>query len=120
MLGDKRRLELYPCRSTGTELDTRGLPDGYTATLSAKRYDGLVAGELFSLALTAEAGQDGHTRFVGTVDISGAVLDAAIALDDQQLLEGFRARVQVKFAAGDNSEIFRPSFLVVIRNNIDA
>lgn len=117
--GDKLGLELYLVEVRGQSVLPIALPTGYTCTLNARRADALNDTEIFSQALTrSPAKQEGHTAFTGTLDLTGTSVTDTLAIDDPQLTDGVRLKVQATIAADDNSEIRQPSFIAILRASI--
>lgn len=120
--GEKLKTELYLVEVRGQEVAPIAIPADYTCTLSAKRLDAANETEIFSVELTrSSTKQNGHTAFTGTIDLTGAPVAATLLIDDEQLTDGVRLRVQVHIADNENPtlEELRPSFVAILRANID-
>lgn len=118
--GDKFPIELYICELRGQAVEPIELPAAYTCTVSAKRADAANDTEIFSAALARGTGQqDGHQAFTGTIDLTGADVAQTLLIEDAQLTEGVRLRVQVKIASAGDAEIRRPAFIAILRANLD-
>ena len=117
--GDKLAVEIYPCEVRGQDVLPVDLPAGYTCTLSAVRADDLNQTQLLSQALTITTEQAGHKSFTGILDLTPADIATNLAIPDANYAPGIRLRVQVKITSPDSSEILRPTFIALLRPNID-
>lgn len=119
--GDKREMELYLVKQEGSGMVPVEISADYSCEISARRLDGLSPTIIFSANLARQADQqNGHSAFVGSVDLSGSAVTDTLLIDDAEVSEGVRLRVQAKISNNGATEIFRPSFIVVIRANVDA